>query len=151
MKPKIGLLATARKKAHSPAAVIDFYRSPLFRKSILYAEQTYDRLYFYNAKDGLLLPDQIMEPYDVSIRTLSLGSRRAWGRKVIRELTTREDLSAAQLFLHGGKVYRNYLEPALGELGISFTVPLEGMSIGKQLQWYDAHTPLRAQDPGHIS
>ncbi|RYL93749.1 hypothetical protein EWI07_06165 [Sporolactobacillus sp. THM7-4] len=141
MSEKIGLLATARTKAPYEAPVIDFYRSPLFIKSVQYAKQTYDRFYFYNAKDGLLLPDRIMQPYDVSIRTFSREQRVCWGKKVIEELAGYEMLSRVSLCLHGGKIYRDYLEPELIRRGISFTVPLKGLSIGRQMHWYDIHTP----------
>ncbi|MDD9149479.1 MULTISPECIES: DUF6884 domain-containing protein [unclassified Sporolactobacillus] len=142
MKKKIGLLATARKKAHGPAPVTDFYKSPLFIKSLRYARQTYDRFYFYNARDGLLLPDKIMEPYDISIRTFPQYQKVAWGKRVIAMLNDLENLKSVSLYLHGGRIYRNYLEPELNRLGIDFIVPLEGMSIGKQLRWYDEHTLL---------
>ncbi|GGL42475.1 DUF6884 domain-containing protein [Sporolactobacillus putidus] len=142
MKEKIGLLATARKKSHGPAPVTDFYKSSLFIKSLHYARQAYDRFYFYNARDGLLFPDKIMEPYDVSIRTFPQPEKVEWGKRVIHMLNDYEDLDSVSLFLHGGRIYRNYLEPELNRLGIAFTVPLEGMSIGKQLQWYDEHTLL---------
>lgn len=142
MKAKIGLMATARKKAHSPAPVTDFYQSPLFIKSLHYAERAYDRFYFYNAKDGLLFPDKIMKPYDVSIRTFTHRQRIVWGKHVIDSLSDYEDLNSVSLYLHGGRIYRNYLEPELIQAGIPFTVPLEGLSIGKQLRWYDEHTPL---------
>lgn len=141
MKPKVGLLATARKKSHHPAPVTEFYVSPLFKKSVRYARQVYDRIYFYNAKDGLLLPDRIMHPYDVSIRTFSIRQRRIWGIQVIRALSDYENLDDVSLYLHGGKIYRAYLEPELKRLGLLYSVPLEGMSIGRQLQWYDAHIP----------
>ncbi|MFC4618309.1 DUF6884 domain-containing protein [Camelliibacillus cellulosilyticus] len=132
----VGLFATARKKADHPAKVVDFYISPLFIKSVEYARLYYDRYYFYNAKDGLLLPDDFMTPYDVSIRTFSQSEKQAWAARVVEAFARYEKPGPIELFLHGGSVYRKYLEPALTAYGFTFTVPLEGMSIGKQLKWY---------------
>lgn len=137
---KIGLLATARTKAPHPAPVVDFYKSALFIKSVRYARQHYIRFYFYNAKDGLLLPDRVMAPYDVSIRSFTVRQRKDWGKQVIDALCVREDFRSAILFVHGGRVYRDYLEPELRSRGIRYTVPLEGLGIGRQLRWYDEHT-----------
>lgn len=137
MATNIGLLATARKKKHHPAPVTEFYNSPLFRKSVQYANEHYERLYFYNAKDGLLLPDQIMAPYDVSIKTFTLSEKKQWAHTVISALNEHESSEDCKIFLHGGYVYRKYLQPELKSYGYTFTVPLQGLGIGEQLAWYD--------------
>lgn len=137
MVEKIGLLATARKKGVGHAPVVDFYKSPLFIKSLQYARENYQRFYFYNAKDGLLLPDQIMAPYDVSIKTFSLQKKKDWGKMVIESLLTFENNHDKVIYLHGGLVYRKFLQPELISHGFEYEVPLEGLGIGKQLKWYD--------------
>ncbi|HET7658617.1 MAG TPA: hypothetical protein VFK37_10010 [Bacillales bacterium] len=137
MRKKVGLMATARKKRDHPAPVTEFYISPLFRKSVAYAKQTYDRIYFYNAKDGFLLPRKIMEPYNVSIKTFSIEEKREWARKVIMDLKVRENPDQIIVYLHGGKVYRKFLQPELERRGFEYKVPLEGLGIGEQLAWYD--------------
>jgi hypothetical protein len=143
---KIGLLATARKKEEQPAPAKEFYKSPLFRKTVQYAEQHYDRFYFYNAKDGLLLPDQIMEPYDVSIRTFSISEKREWAKNVVHDLIKLETTVNYQLYLHGGRVYRDFIEPELECNRITYEVPLKGMGIGQQLAWYDEQELLQQKE-----
>lgn len=141
MQIPVGLLATARKKHAHPAPVIDFYTSPLFRKSVQYASATYERFYFYNAKDGLLLPEQIMEPYDVSIKTFSIEKKRKWAAEVVDELKSHESPDEVTVYLHGGYIYRKFLQPELKNYGFQYKVPLEGLGIGKQLSWYDERLP----------
>jgi hypothetical protein len=136
LKAKIALMATARIKSSHADTVIRFYKSPLFQKSVAYARLAYNRFYFYNAPGGLLMPDRIMEPDNLSIRALSPAERRIWAQRVIEALSRCERLNELSLFLHGGRVYRNYLEPELTKRGIAYTVPLAGLSIGKQLRWY---------------
>ncbi len=137
MRTAVGLLATARTKKKESAPVTEFYQSPLFIKSLEYAKQHYKRYYFYNAKDGLLLPDQMMSPYDRSIKTFSTYEKRAWGKKVVESLLELEDPKEIDLFLHGGMIYRKFLEPSLKKEGFDFVVPLKGLGIGKQLKWYE--------------
>jgi len=136
LRDKVGLLATARKKAPHPARAVDFYQSPLFKKAVAYARRTYDRFYFYNAKDGLLLPDTIMYPYDVSIRSFTRKEREAWAERVVDALAFYESPAHIDLYLHGGLVYRRHLEPALAAKGFRFEVPLKGYGIGQQMKWY---------------
>ncbi|HEX7063571.1 MAG TPA: hypothetical protein VF199_00755 [Bacillales bacterium] len=141
MQIAVGLLATARKKQSHPAPVTEFYTSPLFRKSVKYALLTYRRFYFYNAKDGLLLPEQIMEPYDVSIKTFTIEEKKHWAATVVDELKRYESPEEVTVYLHGGYVYRKFLQPELKRYGFNYEVPLKGMGIGKQLSWYDRNLP----------
>ncbi|WNB93083.1 DUF6884 domain-containing protein [Bacillus sp. NEB1478] len=137
MKRKIGLLATARKKALKPSAAIDLYISPLFIKSVQYAQSHYDDFYFYSAKEGLLKKDQHIEPYNVSIKNFSPSEKREWAEKVILELLEHVKPEQSIIYLHGGWVYREHLQPSLEKAGFQYEVPLEGYSIGNQLKWYD--------------
>lgn len=137
MKRKIGLLATARKKALTPSSAIELYISPLFVKSVQYAQTHYDDFYFYSAKEGLLTKDQYIEPYNVSIKNFSTSKKREWAHQVITALEQHVQPSQCKIFIHGGWVYREYLQPELEKAGFEFEVPLEGYSIGNQLKWYD--------------
>jgi hypothetical protein len=137
MKRKIGLLATARKKLTRPSAAIDLYISPLFVKSVNYASKHYDDFYFYSAKEGLLTKHTYIEPYNVSIKNFSVAEKRDWAKNVVKSLSHFVPPDVCTIYLHGGWVYREFLEPALVEAGYSFEVPLEGYSIGNQLKWYD--------------
>lgn len=62
---KIVLLATASKKQKHPAKVIDFYRIPLF-KSLSNMSGNIMMHVLLSYEDGLLLPDQVTYPFDVS-------------------------------------------------------------------------------------
>ncbi|MFC7373311.1 DUF6884 domain-containing protein [Fictibacillus iocasae] len=137
MKKKIGLLATARKKLPHPAEAKDLYISPLFQKSLSYAEGNYDDYFFYSAKHGLLTKKQFIEPYNVTIKSFSPSEKRAWAAKVVEKLQEFAPPRTTEIHLHGGWVYREFLEPVLKEAGYAYEVPLEGYSIGKQLKWYD--------------
>lgn len=139
MKRKIGLLATARKKADEPAAAIDLYISPLFQKSVRYAVQNYDDFYLFSAKEGLLQKNQFIYPYNVSIKNFSLKEKQEWAKKVISKLREFERPALCIIYLHGGWVYREFLQPELEKNGYAYEVPLEGLGIGKQLNWYDLH------------
>jgi len=143
MKRKIGLLATARKKAINPSAAIDLYISPLFVKSVQYAQDHYDDFFFFSAKEGLLTKDQYIEPYNVSIKNFSTSEKREWAHQVIHELEQRVLPSQCRIYIHGGWVYREFLQPALEKAGFDFEVPLEGYSIGNQLKWYDEQKQIK--------
>ncbi|ANC78209.1 DUF6884 domain-containing protein [Fictibacillus phosphorivorans] len=143
MKRKIGLLATARKKASTPSAAIDLYISPLFVKSVQYAQNHYDDFFFFSAKEGLVTKDQYIEPYNVSIKNFTTSEKREWAHHVIQDLEQNIKPSQCKIYIHGGWVYREFLQPALERAGFQFEVPLEGYSIGNQLKWYDEQNQVK--------
>lgn len=81
-----------------------------------------------------------MAPYDVSIKNFAVDEKKQWAHSVIDELQSYENSLECKVFLHGGFVYRKFLQPELEHFGFEYTVPLKGLGIGKQLSWYDQHT-----------
>ena len=63
-----------------------------------------------------------------------VNRRRSWASGVIEDLAPRLAGVNSVAFL-AGKAYREFLEPALRERGITIYVPMEGMGIGRQLAW----------------
>jgi len=133
----IGLVSCTRSKLHHEALARELYMpSALFRKARAYCEQTYDEWYVLSAKYGLVHPATKLDPYDVTLNNMPVQERRAWGARVWEQL---QPLLPAELFLHAGARYRDPLTPFLERSGVAHNVPLEGLGIGKQLQWYDVH------------
>jgi hypothetical protein len=111
------------------------YVSPLFQGARMFAKSRFDRWYILSAKYGLLEPSEIIKPYEKTLKTMSGGDRKRWASKTSRQLLRRLQPGDAVTFLAGEK-YREFLVPELISRGYEVTVPLEGMSIGYQLQWY---------------
>jgi hypothetical protein len=127
---KIGLVACVKAKQARPAPAGELYISPLFRKASAYCADHYDRWFILSAKYGLVRPDAVIEPYDLTLKDMPIGPRRLWARQVLAALET-AGLIDEQFYLHAGDKYREFLEPRLRAV-----VPLEGLGIGRQLQWY---------------
>jgi cytoplasmic iron level regulating protein YaaA (DUF328/UPF0246 family) len=111
--------------------------SDLFNKAYAYCIKQYDRVAILSAKYGLLLPDDEIEPYDITLNKMSVRKRKDWSKKVFEQMQQRLNLSDCEyVFFHAGKNYREYLMPELEDLGIKCVVPLENLRIGEQLRWY---------------
>jgi hypothetical protein len=128
----VGLVACGKQKLAAPAEARLLYVSPLFRKASAYATATYDRWFILSARHGLLVPDQVIAPYDLSLRHLSRAERRHWAAAVLAEIE-QLNLQDASYFLHAGQRYSEFLAEPL-----SATRPLAGLGIGQQLAWYVA-------------
>jgi hypothetical protein len=115
--------------------------SDLFKKAYGYAVKHYDLLAILSAKYGLLLPDEVIEPYDLTLNVLSEEAQRKWAETVLSQLTSKLQLAdISAVYFHAGAAYRRHLVELLSARGIRCLTPLEGLDIGQQMAWYLVHT-----------
>ena len=82
----VGLVACAATKAatHQPARLL--YRSNLFRAASGYAARTYDHWFILSARHYLVHPDEDLDPYDQTLKTMRKDDREHWARLVELDL-----------------------------------------------------------------
>lgn len=125
---KVALLACSKRKAGSPKAVRFFYLGSTFTKSIIYCKPRFDRVLVLSAKYGLLELDQIIEPYDLTLRDMDPEARSAWAKKV--------RIQMRQKGLLGPGVILTYLTGMLYSEGLpEGKYPWHGLTMGQRLQW----------------
>ena len=146
---KLFLIACAKTKRNTRSPARDLYRSPLFLKSLAYAEQHADDVLIVSAKHGLVELDDELDPYDLTIGDLD-RSGRAWlsgkidGAFARWRSRTLPILERGSIQVLAGDAYVRALMPtAVGSLG--FRTPLAGLQIGERLAWLN--TRLR---PYHV-
>jgi cytoplasmic iron level regulating protein YaaA (DUF328/UPF0246 family) len=121
-------------KLNVPAPARELYVSPLFRKARAYVLQQKRPWFILSAKYGLVHPDQVIDPYDLTLK--SMGTADRWAEGVMSQIRPRLTGITSVVFLAGQK-YREFLEPQFTQLGITVQVPMKGLSIGRQLSWLD--------------
>src|ERR1700726_3365281 len=84
--PDIALISCTKKKKTTRAPAALMYTSALFRKSLLYSLGNCDRAYILSAKHGVLGLSDVIDPYDLSIKQLSVDEKRLWVDIVNRRL-----------------------------------------------------------------
>lgn len=126
----IGLVSCSGRKLPRSAPARDLYASPLFRKSRELVELTCDAWAILSAAHGLVLPDRVLEPYDVTLTRLEAAERRRWAeatREEILDVFGRD----CTFYVLAGVHYLAALE------GLSVITPLAGLGIGKRLRRLD--------------
>lgn len=109
------------------------YISPLFKGAYAYAKKlNADKIFILSAKYGLLEENDMIEPYNETLNNKKNSEIKIWSQKVIAQLSLKTDLQSDDFFFLAGEKYRRYL---VGEIE-HVSIPLEGMSIGKQLSFY---------------
>jgi hypothetical protein len=84
-----------------------------------------------SARHGLVEPDEVLEPYDLSLADLDAGQRQQWGHRVAARLGEL-GLGATTLEVHAGRLYLQ----ALREAELAVCAPVEGLGVGQRLAWY---------------
>jgi uncharacterized protein DUF6884 len=128
------LVSCVSAKRPTPAPAHDLYVSPLFRKARAYVESQGTPWFTLSAEHGLLHPDTVVVPYERTLNKMRIQDRRDWARRVLAALEVQLCTIHTVVFLAGER-YREFLEPALRER-FAVEVPLAGLTIGRQLQWF---------------
>ena len=82
----------------------------------------------------------------MTLKTMNKEERHAWAERVFTELQNKlwGNLSRHTFEFHAGKEYRYPLETLLKEAGARFTCPVDGLSFGRRLQYYDKSPIFRS-------
>lgn len=95
-----------------------------------------DRIFILSAKYGLLQLETEKKPYDLTLNKMSVKEIKRWAERVLMELEKEADLNKDEIIFLAGERYRRYLIPSIKH----YKIPLERLSIGKQLQYLKRHT-----------
>lgn len=123
----IALVACCATKRDTACPARDLYVSPLFKLSRRYVEQRGLPWMILSAKHGLLDPDTVVEPYNLTLSQMTTPQRRAWAAHVRGQLYRRFG-TGQPLCVLAGRLYMAATE------GFRVVEPLHGLPIGKRLQ-----------------
>lgn len=128
------LVSCVGKKRTTPAHARELYSSDWFVKARDYVEGTRSPWFILSAERGLVPPDLILAPYERTLNTMSAPERRAWAARVKAQMET--SLPAAErIIVLAGLRYREYLMDYLRQRAKIVEVPMEGLTIGRQLHY----------------
>ncbi len=132
MERKIILISCASKKRSCRSKAKDLYVSTLFQLNLKYAcSLNPDAAYILSAKYGLLSLETEVEPYNLTLNNMSNNEIKEWALIVLNQLGEKTDLLNDHFIFLAGDKYRKYLIQSLR----FYEVPLEGLPIGRQLQY----------------
>jgi len=133
------ILGCVAEKLSHPAPARDLYVSPLWEKRRRYAEASGMPWVILSAEYGLVLPEQVIAPYDRALALAPPAERRGWAAAVCPQVVDHcRHLGIALVEVHAGAAYvENGLIEGLNAAGIRVLWPLRGKRIGEQSSWYD--------------
>jgi hypothetical protein len=133
-EPAIYLVSCVGKKRLTPCAARDLYTSEWFVKARAYVEVTGCRWFILSSKYGLVAPTETVEPYELTLNEMSRSARQQWAQHVVAQMDA--TLPAAnKIIVFAGLRYREFLMDYLQRRAPRVEIPMQGLSIGKQLQF----------------
>lgn len=152
----VAIIGCGKSKLDHAAPACELYTGSLFRAALAHAESTADRVFIASAKHGLLRTTQTIEPYDQKLRRGGVGafvrdaSVDAWRARVSGQLhkLARDLRGPGVLFsIYAGADYSLPIVEAIRfaaiEQAYHVRTPLDGMTLGRRLQWFAAQRQLR--------
>lgn len=132
---KIALISCTKLKENKPCVASNMYLpSHLFKKAKSYVSSRYNYWYILSAEYGLLRPNDWIHPYDKTLNNMSSDSVKEWSRVVFDDLMR---INVSEIDFYTGERYRKYLIPMLEAEGMKCNIPLKGLGIGQQMQYYN--------------
>jgi hypothetical protein len=109
-----------------------------FTKARSYVEGFGSDWFILSAKHGLVRPDDVIAPYDQTLNSMGITERRDWTRLVEWQMDEHMP-DAGRIVVLAGQRYREFLMDYLRRRADAVEVPMEGLGIGRQLQWLGGH------------
>lgn len=129
---RIVLISCVSKKLSYKTQAQNLYCSPLFKYNLQYAHlMKPDKIFILSAEYGLTELEEVIAPYDKTLNNMRTAEVKDWARRVFEELKMEVDLKSDEIIFLAGDKYRKYLLPHIKH----YKIPMEGMTIGKQLQY----------------
>jgi cytoplasmic iron level regulating protein YaaA (DUF328/UPF0246 family) len=141
-KRKIALISCVSKKLPTPAEAYKLYSpSSLFKAHWNYAINVLklnpiNEIYIISALHGLVSPLSKIEPYNVTLKTMSPKEKQEWAKKVLsqlKEIYSEEELNNIDFLILAGKDYYQELIKLLPNYKL---IPEKPLPIGKRVQWF---------------
>lgn len=131
---KIAFISCVKTKRNYTCKAQEMYISDLFKKSLNYRKNNYDKTYILSAKYGLLELNDIIHPYEKTLNNMSRIELIKWYNIVLKQINV--DIKD-ELYFHCGIKYRSGL---INLLVNKCHIPLKGLGLGNQLKFYKQNT-----------
>lgn len=139
----IALVGCSKLKREGSHKARDLYKSPLFRKSLVYAEMLVRPVYILSSRYDLLELDREISDYDDHLGDRPTDVRLAWAERIVDSLIAKHGQSL-KLTLLAGHLYTKPIRQTLRLNGCQWKInePMKGLSVGERLRWLNERTDL---------
>ena len=141
----IALVGCGKSKRSTRSTAADLYTGQLFQAARAYATGNADAWVILSAHHGVLSPSREIDPYDVTLATMTAPSRASSAERTAFELAVRFPRPVRFVLLAGrdyGAALDRFRDVYPGAGAYDIERPLEGLGIGQRLGWFAARRQL---------
>ena len=138
---KIILISCVSKKLKVKDMAYKLYSpSTLFKAHWNYAihclkAEPLNNIFIISALHGLLEPTKCIDPYNVTLKTMTKSEKEKWADKVVNQISNKNiDINDTEFIILAGKDYYEYLIKKLPNYKL---IPEDPLPIGKRMQWFN--------------
>ena len=129
-KVRIALISCSKEKKDYPCPAWELYSaSNLFSLSYQYAKKVADKIFILSAKYGLVSENQIIPPYNQTLKEMNRQQQLNWASGVLEALGRECNLSSDHFILLAGNTYCRDLVQHLP----NHSLPLDGLRMGERM------------------
>lgn len=125
-KAVTAFIACSKTKRSWECPARDLYQGELFRKAMLVVPSYFPNTYILSAKYGVVHPEEKIAPYNLTLKNMTATERKEWAAKVRRQM--KERMLPEPFVFFTGVLYCE---------GFSGYTPLKGLTLGRQLRWFN--------------
>jgi len=131
----VALVGCVKKKLPHAAPAADLYVSPLFVRQREWATARCDRWFILSAKYCLVAPDDLIEPYELTLKTLPIAEKRAWSARTVDQLKRELGrLDGVYFEIYAGAQYVEFgLIAGLRAARAVVALPWSGLGLGQRI------------------
>lgn len=127
---RIALISCSKEKKGYPSPAWELYSaSKLFSLSYQYAKKNADKIYILSAKYNLVAEDQVISPYNQTLKEMNRQKQLNWATDVLEALGRECNLSSDHFILLAGNTYCRDLIQHLP----NHSMPLDGLRMGERM------------------
>jgi len=126
------LISCSKTKGDHRDLARNMYASPLYRKSVIVAENWGLSFSILSAKYGLLDPDETIEPYNLTLKGASKQFKSEWAHRVDKQIRGLVDRKKWLIVLAGDDYFAPLTEAGADD-PLKFLAPMQGISLGNRL------------------
>jgi len=126
------LLGCGKNKKGVRSSAAQLYTSPRFQMGVRLAGRLQVPLFVISAKHGLVLPDEAIDPYDLTIDQLSDTAKSVWAAQVVKTLMSK-NRRVTQVLILADDDYAEPLSRLFAEKNVDALRPLQGLAQSAHL------------------
>jgi hypothetical protein len=111
------------------------YTSALFEREREWAVARCAQWFILSAKHGLVAPDTVIDPYELTLKGSTSTAKRAWSERVVEQLGAGLTQLRGKYFeIYAGKDYFDFgLRNGLLDAGATVSLPWEHLGLGQRM------------------